>query len=308
MYNSEQFYLPTEPGQMLMYWIAERENMRLLREAGGNWLTDDPILSTYRFCNVHRRDDKVTQWLLNNYYGPLIEGGANNEDLWLHALFVRLVNYPPTLATMMGEGFIQPKIYAWDTAGMIEYSKYAHSTALKLFNNAYMINSRVGTLSGGLSKFGGIIKLIVAEAIAHRRDFEKIQTGTSLQKYVKAMTSFVSVGDFIAGQAVADLTYLPTSSYYHATDLHTWAPIGPGSTRGLNRLRGLTGRTLERVVSQSDFNASLTQLNILIQSELYIGDLTLHDVQNCLCEFDKYMRTLTGEGVPKQIYTPKEGF
>jgi len=27
-----------------------------------------------------------------------------------------------------------------------------------------------------------------------------------------------------------------------------------------------------------------------------------HDLQNCACEFDKYMRVKLGEGEPKQLY------
>jgi hypothetical protein len=34
--------------------------------------------------------------------------------------------------------------------------------------------------------------------------------------------------------------------------------------------------------------------------------LHAQDLQNCLCEFDKYERARLGQGVPKQIYTPNQ--
>jgi len=54
-----------------LYWIKEREKIRLAKDAGDSkpW-TDDVILQSYRFCNVRRMDDKVSQWLLNNWYKP----------------------------------------------------------------------------------------------------------------------------------------------------------------------------------------------------------------------------------------------
>ena len=35
--------------------------------------------------------------------------------------------------------------------------------------------------------------------------------------------------------------------------------------------------------------------------------LEAHDYQNCLCEFDKYSRTLARQSKPKQIYKPYKG-
>ena len=36
--------------------------------------------------------------------------------------------------------------------------------------------------------------------------------------------------------------------------------------------------------------------------------LTLHDVQNCMCEYSKYCRALLGEGKPKNTYIPEKDF
>jgi hypothetical protein len=36
-----------------------------------------------------------------------------------------------------------------------------------------------------------------------------------------------------------------------------------------------------------------------------LKDLHAQDIQNCLCEFDKYERVRLGEGTPKQLYKPK---
>ena len=51
----------------LIDFTNERELIRKRKEAGLTVLTDDEILGKYRFCNVRRRDDRVTAWLLKNY-------------------------------------------------------------------------------------------------------------------------------------------------------------------------------------------------------------------------------------------------
>ena len=63
-----------DPKNRFLYWIKERESIRKKKEAGNPkpW-TDDPILQNYRFCNVRRMDDTVSQWLLKNWYEPYFD-------------------------------------------------------------------------------------------------------------------------------------------------------------------------------------------------------------------------------------------
>ena len=54
----------------LFYWVAERERIRVRKESGQPFpWTDDPILATYRFCNVRREDDRVTIWVRTHRRG-----------------------------------------------------------------------------------------------------------------------------------------------------------------------------------------------------------------------------------------------
>tara|TARA_R110002126_G_scaffold223516_4_gene368505 strand:- start:3844 stop:4293 length:450 start_codon:yes stop_codon:yes gene_type:complete len=112
-------------------------------------------------------------------------------------------------------------------------------------------------------------------------------------------------GNFITGQVVADLTY--SSFLSDALDLYSYAPIGPGSTRGLNRL---FGRKLEGKIHQAQFNDEL-QFVAKHVNEILRWDpkyLTLHDWQNCMCEFDKYIRVDNGSGRPRSTYKPETAF
>jgi hypothetical protein len=45
-----------------------------------------------------------------------------------------------------------------------------------------------------------------------------------------------------------------------------------------------------------------------VVDELDIDTMTLHDIQNCMCEYSKYCRTMLGEGKPKTTYQPETEF
>ena len=52
-------------------FINEREEVRQRRLAGFSFpWTDDPILRSYKFTNVHRHHDRTSMELRNRFYGP----------------------------------------------------------------------------------------------------------------------------------------------------------------------------------------------------------------------------------------------
>lgn len=106
-------------------------------------------------------------------------------------------------------------------------------------------------------------------------------------------------GSFMAGQVVDDWSWTPLLA--SATDHYTWAPQGPGSVRGHNRVMGYP---LTQRIGDEEWQANLQAFRHAIITDLgeEFSDLTLMDVQNCLCEFDKYERARLGEGRPRALY------
>lgn len=115
------------------------------------------------------------------------------------------------------------------------------------------------------------------------------------------LLNFDGMGNFLAGQVVADLAHLPYGREWPDTD--TWAPLGPGSARGINRLRGIPK---DKAVSQVEFEQLLPELIGILRPQIAdIWDdrrLQAMDVQNCLCEFDKYRRLQLQEGKVRARY------
>jgi 5-hmdU DNA kinase, helical domain len=104
----------------------------------------------------------------------------------------------------------------------------------------------------------------------------------------------------MAAQIVANMKYVePLRS---ANDWMTFAASGPGSRPGLNRV---LGRPVKANWTEDRWRATFRTLQDAITPELErIGITRLHgqDLQNCLCEFDKYERCRLGEGKPKRRY------
>lgn len=103
----------------------------------------------------------------------------------------------------------------------------------------------------------------------------------------------------MVGQIVADIKY--AGPLLTAADWETWTVSGPGSRRGLNRV---TGQLLSKGWNDKDFMAAMVQLRGAVNDSLppWMEPLHAQDLQNCLCEFDKYERVRLGEGRPRSLY------
>lgn len=282
--------------KLLIDFAIERENIRDRKERGELALTNDPILAQYRFCNVHRRDDRVTKWLINNLYSTPC------EDMWFKAAIARLINWPPTLKYLMAEGLIPESAKKFEPVRFIDFMDDMLKDKVKMYSSAYIVYpTNVKGNSKAHNMCVHIILPLVAEAVKYREVLEE----NSIELFTKLMAKSFGIKTFIAGQVAADLTYID-NQLDTAKDLYSWAPMGPGSQRGLNRL---FNRPLKQAMKEKDFLDELTQiLYLLIKHDNRFLDLTLHDVQNVMCEFDKYVRVLTKEGTPRQLYKPEWRF
>jgi hypothetical protein len=109
------------------------------------------------------------------------------------------------------------------------------------------------------------------------------------------------LGSFLAGQACADVEQLPQGANW--TDRFLFAPIGPGSARGINRL---TGRPIGTSVSQADVDrflpALITRVRPHIQDVEADKPLIAIDWQSSCCEIDKRLRLEANEGQVRARY------
>lgn len=269
------------PIDRLTYWIKERESIRLKKEAGKPkpW-TDDEILQSYRFCNPRRMDDKVSKWLYLNWYKPYF-----NHPCTLPAVaLARFINKPESLSLITHLVYTPGRPKWREIKSTLRKYRDAGNV---IFNGAYMVRG-----NDGQDKIECVVDHYVRPM---RVEIDR----SSMEETWKAIHDCYGFGSFMAGQVVADLRWALDGSW---EDRKIWAPIGPGSAKGMNRVQGrLPGQSL----GQLQFLDELQVLILVLQRKLpksISSRMEAHDYQNTLCELSKYEKALWDEGRPKQLY------
>jgi hypothetical protein len=292
--------------------MAKRESIRRRREVGkpGPW-TDDPILSKYRFCNVFREHDRVSQWIHRNVTLPF----STVPHLWIHLALARQVNWPPTLGFLLREGAWRPVLTKARLQMMATTADRWQDAGNKVYTGAYMIHADSNPATRDLwkNKNDYIFNRVVGQLLAAKPDL------SGMQAFVHGILPYESWGGFMAYEVACDLRWAPgPHGLSRAPDIGLWANPGPGAVRGLNRLAGRDLKAPLRVpaaVAEMQLLLSLLQAKkdwpVVLGKRIFPAHrpFEMRDVEHTLCEFDKYERVRLGEGRPRSYFTPaKEDF
>lgn len=285
----------TDGVERLKAWIVEREATRIRKESGDQSLwdmsvrggkvqwTQDPIIRAWRFCNVRREDDRVTRWIATNWREPQ----RDDPDLWFAMLVARFINWPDTLLDIW---YPVP----WNPGAFLRTMARRKADKLKCYTGAYMVRADREHADKAAYQ-----EAVVFTPMWEARSRLRPKKGDTLNSYHMLLGQFHGLGSFMAAQIVADLKYVQPLSL--ASDWHTFAASGPGSRRGLNRVRGYDKN---KPWAEEAWRIDLGRLSEELSIKTGTRNEPLHnqDLQNCLCEFDKYERFRLGEGRPRSKY------
>jgi hypothetical protein len=282
-----------------MFFGTAKERYRIMLnkwlQSGGptaRSFTNDPIFQEFRFCNVFREDDKVTQWFREN----IREFMRTPVDHLRAAVVFRWFNLPAT-----GE-LLKPWLMGKATMDQAEEAIAQQQRDGKtILNAAYMIKS-----PPGLTKTAGIfscIRIIPFDHIA-----ASIMEENTLEHAVNILCTTPYLGPFMAYQSVCDLRFTPVLE--NAVDKDYWTSPGPGSARGIGRIFFDDPKTYN-YNSERDRIQIMERMRYLLElsrmPDMWPQDFPrweLSTVQHWCCEYDKYMRVFLKEGTPKQKYRP----
>lgn len=261
--------------------MKERERVRIRKELGKPkpW-TGDPILRKYRFCNVRREDDTVTRWIASHWRNP----HKDDPDLWFAMCVARLINWPDSLMDLK---YPVP----WDSKDFIATLQLRKIHGLKVFSSAYIVS----TNGKPMDKVEYLAKYVLDPMWDDRNHIRPVKR-ERLADLHKILMVYNGMGSFMAAQIVADVKYV--NPLLEAPDWYWWAASGPGSRRGMNRV---IGRPVNMSWHEPTWLEELHTLQYEVD-KLWNEPLHAQDLQNCLCEFDKYQRVKLGEGRPRQNY------
>jgi len=287
-------------------------------------LTRDENLKRYRYCNVFRELDRVTQWIQRNIQVPF----ADHPDLWMMLAIARYINWPPTLQWLMNRGEVKCDFNAWpnnEGQGLPHFAfspealgnalDHWSATGAKVYTGAYMIRAESNQKAEWYSwtKQQYIARIVLGRLWADREGWERHLRGVNHDDGQPALQGvwerfqqphYIGWGPFMAYQVVVDMRH---SRYLRdAPDINTWAALGPGSRRGLNRL---SGRPVDYPLKQAQ---GLEEMLTLWGEQdrwraPWVPRIELSDIQNALCETDKHLRVKLGEGRPRSMYVPGRG-
>lgn len=284
---------PPIPRQRIydLYWYfaSERQQVFEKRLAGqpAPW-TDDPILQKYKFCNVFRATDRVSQYMIRDVcYHP---EDCSPEDRLFQIVAFRLFSKIETWEAVCSNLGRSPTIEDLISGAFTRALEYANEQNGGLYTNAFILCAT--NAYDQPRKYLTHVELLRDMFVNHQLAMQLLEA-TSLKEIYILLHTFPLMGDFMSYQIAIDLNYSALINFSE----NDFTQPGPGAIRGLKKVFESLGdytpaEAVLWIVEQQD--KEFARLN-LPPATLFGRKLKAIDCQNVLCETDKYCR----EAVPE---------
>lgn len=267
------------------YWqfAARRQEIYERRLAGQKepW-TKDEILRRYRFCNVFRASDRVSQYLIQNVIYSA--SGLEPEDRFLRTVLFRLFSKPETWEFIESRvGTVRTENFDTDAVGSV--LDEAIASGATLYTSAFILCAN--RVYGHARKHRNHLALV--DAMLSDRTPDRVYEANSLEEIYLLLKAYPLIGSFMAYQLAIDINYGPDLEF--SEDDFTMP--GPGALRGLAKtFEHLGNYTAQDAVHWLVDQQARVPDELGIPTPLLRGKRRLHaiDCQNLLCEIDKYSR------------------
>ena len=280
------------------FWrfVAERQAIfnRRLRGMPAPW-TLDTILRDHKFTNVYRAADRVSQYLIREVINI---GSQEPDELIFRCVLFRIFNLPATYAGLRDGLGATPSLRNWSPSHYATIINRMQNAGLQTWNGAYIMRTPADYCGQGRgAKTAGWLNVL--HIMWQQGLFDYIPLEDNLERSVKALQTYPTVGPFLAMQYATDIGYT-TAVHWNEND---YVQPGVGSLRGAQRLftRKVADAHLPALTAHLIADLTRNQFIAFEERKLTfqaIGHTALRrgrslhmmDIQNCLCEFDKYCR------------------
>lgn len=242
--------------------------------------TSDAILREYRFCNVFRASDRVSQALIGVAYA---RDDFSAEDLFLRVTLFRLFSRPETWKLIEAEvGLLTAANFDEEQIGGV--LDRAFEGGRRLYTAAFILcaNDVFGHRRKHRNHLALVTSMLEADLPA------RLAEAPSLLAVYELLVEWPLIGPFMAYQLAIDLNYSPLLDF----DENEFTVPGPGALRGLRKVFVDLGD-----LSPADAVHWLVDYQEAAEDDLGIAPPSLFgrplhaiDCQNLLCEVDKYCR------------------
>jgi len=181
------------------------------------------------------------------------------------------------------------------------------------FTGAYTVSAYMRM--GSHDKIENVSRLFRDLRKTFGKFYDKLKNARTSKEAFSVIDSLYGFGTFLAFQVVVDLTYpiarlrgtkvLPFSQ-------DDWAIAGPGARAGIDLLQSKPRKADDLDVMRWLWQNQEPEFARLKLPFSYIVDnsnnirLSLSNIENCLCEYYKYMNVKTGQGRIRRRFVPKQ--
>jgi hypothetical protein len=273
------------------YFIQERMKIFWNKyECTEQQLTEDDIFKLYKFTNVYRATDRVSQYLINNVIYKDVDN-YSEIDILFRILIFKIFNKIETwefLENNIGRINI-------DNFNLVQINELLARQKLSfpIFSNAYMMTGTHSLYNHLTFKHEKWLQMIKDE-ILEKDILDQIINAKSLEQVYILLRGCSFIGDFLAYQYAIDFNYSPVINFSE----DSFVKAGIGAIRGIKKCFGSLGKhSYEDAIrfTQENFDKYQMQFGFTEFKNLFGRKPTLIDLQNCFCETDKYLRAKVPE-------------
>lgn len=272
--------------QYYFYFAQERMNIFWNKYEGRYPLTKDNTLETYKFTNVYRAMDRVSQYLIKNVI--YTDESFSDKDVLLRIIIFKIFNKPETW------DYLEREV---GTICLENFDLQRINTALAkrrqtdpIFNNAYMMTGTHSLYNHLDFKHEKWLQMVKNELVGDKV-FDKIIDANSLADVFSHLRSCSFIGDFLAYQYAIDMNYSTVINFSE----DSFVKAGIGAIRGIKKcfkadsVKKYSNEDIIRF-TQDNFKNYQKKFGFNEFKPLFGRAPTLIDIQNCFCETDKILR------------------
>ncbi len=281
------------PGIYDFYWYFASERQQIFERRialqTAPW-TDDPILQKFKFCNVYRAADRVSQYMIRNvcYHTE----PCSPEDRLFQIVAFRTFSKIETWQAVhefLGRYPLLSDLSDGSFKAALEHAKKQNGT---LYTHAFILCAT--NTYGKAFKYLNHNELFRHMFLLNRLG-DKILRSSSLHNIYTLLHAYPLMGDFMSYQIAIDINYSDLVDFSE----NEFTQAGPGALRGMKKIfENLGDYTPSEVIMwMVDHQAEeFTRLGLPFNG-LHGRPLHAIDCQGLFCETDKYCR----EAVPELI-------
>ena len=271
------------------YWrfAYERQEIFFRRLSGvpPPW-TDDEVLRAFRFTNVYRASDRVSQYLIRHviYNGP-----QSPDEIFFRVFLFKIFNRIGTWEHLVSE-LRQPTWRSFDLSRYDRALADLMERGERIYSAAYIIPPPDLGRTRKHSNHLVLLSMMMRDNVPGR-----LASSSSLREAFEVLRSYPSLGDFLAFQFAIDLNYGPFMNFSEMDHI----VAGPGARSGIRKAfedtMGLHDEDIIRAVTE--YASREFEKRDLPFRSLWGRTLQLIDCQNLFCEVDKYSRVAHPETI-----------